>query len=68
MVTVSILIVVVVAVVVVGVVVVAVVIVAVVVAVVAVARRNWDIKMEKMAIYNNKQQQMMVIFDFDYCC
>ena len=31
-------------------------------------RRNWEIKMEKMANHNNNQQQIMVIFHFDCCC
>ena len=31
-------------------------------------RRNWEIKMEKLSIYNNNQQQIMVSFHFDYCC
>ena len=33
-------------------------------------RQNWKIKMEKMSIYTDNQQQMtmMVSFHFDYCC
>ena len=31
-------------------------------------RRNWESKMEKMAVYNSNQQQIMVSFHFDCCC
>ena len=31
-------------------------------------RQNWEIKMEKMTVYNSNQQQIIVSFHFDYCC